>query len=69
VPSPTSSDADEAIKLNASDLVAYYDRGLCWKSKKEYDKAIVDFSEAIRLDPKHAGAYNDRAWMWANCPD
>ena len=27
-------------------------RGLIWKQKKEYDKAIADFNEAIRLDPK-----------------
>ena len=29
-------------------------------SKREYDKAIADFTEAIRLDPKDAEAYSDR---------
>ena len=33
-------------------------------SKKEYDKAIADYTEAIRLDPKYARAYNNRGDAW-----
>ncbi len=37
--------------------------------KKEYDKAIADYSEAIRIDPEVSVACNNRAWLWATCPD
>ena len=29
------------------DALAYLNRGLTWSDKKEYDKAIADYSEAI----------------------
>ena len=44
-------------------------RGTAWRHKKEYDKAIADYTEAIRLDPQYALAFNSRAWLWATCPD
>jgi tetratricopeptide (TPR) repeat protein len=44
-------------------------RGVAWRAKGEYDKAIADHSEAIRLDPKLAPANVNRAWLWATCPD
>src|SRR5216684_3591567 len=39
---------------------AYFNRGLAYSSKKDYDRAIADFSEAIRLDPKYAWTYANR---------
>ena len=42
----------ELIRQNPRNANAYYNRGLAWKSKKEYDKALADYAEAIRLDPK-----------------
>ena len=33
---------------------AYHSRGDAWYAKKEYDKAIADYTEAIRLDPEDA---------------
>jgi tetratricopeptide (TPR) repeat protein len=35
-----------------------------YKNKGEYDRAIVDCSEAIRLDPKYANAYYDRGRVY-----
>ena len=29
----------------------YVNRGEAWQHKKEYDKAIADYTEAIRLNP------------------
>jgi tetratricopeptide (TPR) repeat protein len=43
-------------------------RGMGYRVKKEYDKAIEDFSQTIRLDPKNATAYNNLAWLLATCP-
>ena len=32
--------------------------------KKEFDKALADFTEAIRLETRLAGAYAWRGWTW-----
>ena len=33
---------------------AYYDRGVAYYEKRDYDKALRDLSQAIKLDPKDA---------------
>ncbi|MEX1083986.1 MAG: tetratricopeptide repeat protein, partial [Xanthobacteraceae bacterium] len=40
--------------------VAFYNRGIAYYYKKEYDRAIEDYSQAIRLDPKYAAAFVNR---------
>ena len=40
--------------------VAYSNRGLAYKSKGQWDRAIADFSEAIRLRPDFVTAFNNR---------
>lgn len=40
--------------------MAYFNRGFRYLSKKDYDRAIGDFSEAIRPNPSHAGAFRMR---------
>ena len=42
----------------------YLSRGYLWHKKKEYDKALTDYSEAIRLDPASAWAYKNRGSVW-----
>ena len=49
-PSPTT----RAIKLNPKFALAYNNRGSLHSNRKDYDRAIADYSEAIRLDPKFA---------------
>ena len=39
---------------------AFYDRGVAYKDKGDYDHAIADYNEAIRLNPKNSIAYNNR---------
>jgi tetratricopeptide (TPR) repeat protein len=41
--------------------VRYCIRGSMYIDKKDYDKAIEDFSEAISLDPTDPDAYNGRS--------
>ena len=50
-PSPTTPRRSGSIP---KDAMAYNNRGVAWHAKKEYDKAIADYTEAIRLDPKDA---------------
>ena len=40
--------------------VAFTNRGLAYKRKGQWDRAIADFSEAIRLKPDFATAFNNR---------
>jgi serine/threonine protein kinase len=44
--------------------VFYYNRGMEWRKKKDYDKAVNDFDEAIRVDPKYVDAYERRGLTW-----
>ena len=43
-----------------------YSRGLAYEAKHEFDRAIIDFSEAIRRDPEHAEAYCYRGVAYRN---
>ena len=67
----SSNDVDRMIRgctgvinsrqeLRQTLAIAYHRRGTAYASKKEYDRAIADFTEAIEIDPKHVSAYNDR---------
>lgn len=76
-PTPASSDAknacenksgDEAI-VGCSELIgqnpnngaAFFNRGIEYAKKRDYDRAIADFSRAITIRPGDARAYNSRA--------
>ena len=45
--------------------VAFNARGNGFVVKKDYDRAVADFSEAIRLDPADAAVFRDRATAYA----
>ncbi len=38
----------------------FFERGIAHLEKKEYDKAIADWTEVINLDPKSYGAFHNR---------
>jgi tetratricopeptide (TPR) repeat protein len=54
-PTPTAESKAEAA----------FNRGNVFYKKKDYDKAISDFTEAIRLDPNYAQSYNNRGIAYA----
>ena len=39
---------------------AYYNRGNAHSSRKDYARAIADYSKTIQINPRHAHAYNNR---------
>ena len=49
--------------------MAYYNRGIAYSKKGQYEKAISDYNKAIEINPGDAGPYNDLAWLLATCPD
>lgn len=51
----------ESIGLAPSAEV-YNDRGIAYFDKREWQKAIDDYTEAIRLDRNFGDAFNNRAW-------
>ena len=76
----SSNDVDRIIRgctgvissrqeLRQTLAIAYHRRGTAHVSKKEYDRAIADFTEAIEIDPKHVSAYNDRGVAHASKGD
>jgi len=55
-------DYTNAIKFNNSGKATdfYFERGIAYYKKGEFDKAIADLTEVINLDPKSYGAYHNR---------
>jgi tetratricopeptide (TPR) repeat protein len=43
---------------------AYNNRGFAYKSIKEYDLAIEDYTTAIKLNPNPETAYNNRGYAF-----
>jgi tetratricopeptide (TPR) repeat protein len=48
---------------------AYNNRGVAYRLKTEYDKAIDDFDEAIKLRPNYPNAFNNRGVAYRNKGD
>jgi lipoprotein NlpI len=53
---------DKALDLDPKYVDAYNGRGGAWLEKREYDKAIADYTTALELDPEHKFAYRAKAW-------
>jgi SpoVK/Ycf46/Vps4 family AAA+-type ATPase len=49
-----------SIVLNPHFLEAYFNRALCYYNKKNYDKAIEDYSHAVETDADNPLIYNNR---------
>ncbi len=49
--------------------IAHHERGLAYRSKGDFDRAIADLSEAVRLDPKYAEGYYGRGLAYGNKDD
>ncbi len=40
--------------------LAVHGRGIAYRERRDYDRAVADFDQALRLDPKFTAAYVDR---------
>ena len=57
VPSPTTIRRYASIPKIAR---TYNNRGVTYRHKGDYDRAIADYDQALSLDPKHVTAYENR---------
>ena len=55
-----------AIELDPNDAKVYYNRGITYGKKGEFDRAIEDFTKAIDLNPNYADAYYNRGVAYSN---
>jgi tetratricopeptide (TPR) repeat protein len=44
--------------------IAFNNRGVAYRLKGEYDRALTDYDEAIRLNPNSANAHNNRGIIY-----
>jgi tetratricopeptide (TPR) repeat protein len=49
-----------AAPKKEKDAEAYYNRGVAWQKKGDYDRAITDYTKAIEINPGDALAYYNR---------
>jgi tetratricopeptide (TPR) repeat protein len=45
------ADYNEAIRIDPKYAPAYFNRGVQFRSKKDYDRALADLNEAVKLGP------------------
>jgi len=57
---------DDVIQNYKNIPVVYYNRGLIYSEKKEYDKAINEYGLAIKYKPTYFAAYNNRGNLYSN---
>ncbi|GHU21241.1 hypothetical protein FACS1894172_08980 [Spirochaetia bacterium] len=53
-----------SVRTAPVDATVYYNRGMEYYNKDDYDRAIAEFTEAIRINPQYANAYNWRGWAY-----
>jgi tetratricopeptide (TPR) repeat protein len=63
------ADYDRAISIKSDFTAAYYNRGLVLADKKQYAKAISDFTTVLQVDPKNAMALYRRGTAYLNSGD
>lgn len=56
--------AEKATSADPNYFMGYFARACAWDDKKDYNKAIEDYSKAIELNPDFADAYYKRGFVW-----
>ena len=59
----------KAIEVNATDVLAFFNRGNRYADKVDHDRAIADYTKVIEIDPNYAAAYNNRGASYAAVRD
>jgi len=51
---------DELIKENPNNADAFYNRGVVYASKGDFNLAIIDYTRALQINPNHGDAFYNR---------
>jgi tetratricopeptide (TPR) repeat protein len=54
---------EHAVRLDAANYLAFHNRGVSRRERKDAAGALADCEEALRLNPRHANAYSHRALL------
>ena len=54
------ADFSQSIRLDARNALAFYNRGLAYWDRREFDTALADYEQAIRINPGYAPTYYNR---------
>jgi tetratricopeptide (TPR) repeat protein len=57
-------DYDEAIRLDGTNPVPFFNRGNVRDQMGEYDLAIADYTQAIKIDPTDPDIFNNRGQVY-----
>ena len=50
--------------IHKKDAQVAIERGIKYRDSEDYDRAILEFSEAVKLDPNNAAAYSNRGHIY-----
>ena len=51
---------DDRLKTQPKDADAFYNRGILYASKGDFQQAIIDYSDALKIEKNHADAHYNR---------
>ena len=57
---------EDSSETVANRVIAHNNRGIAYRGKKDYDRALADYAEALKLDPKFAAAHLNRGLVHAD---
>jgi tetratricopeptide (TPR) repeat protein len=55
---------DRATEMNADDFWAWFNKGLIYEEREDFEKATKAYQEAVRINPSHAQARNNLGYSY-----
>jgi tetratricopeptide (TPR) repeat protein len=62
-------DFTSVLDINPKDAFTYGRRGVVYRFKGDYDRAIADFTKQLEIDPENPDVYRSRSLAYADRRD